>query len=91
MPPLIKSSYGYAVNGTCPFFSASDVLVAETTCDGKKKMYELMGKMKPLHLMHLPHTQEGEAPTRLLDARAPCAGGLPFPLFGRAGHTGAAA
>ena len=59
--PLIKSSYGYAVNGTCPFFSASDVLVAETTCDGKKKMYELMGRLKPLHLMHLPHTQVGGA------------------------------
>jgi len=59
--PLIKSSYGYAINGTCPFFAAADVLVAETTCDGKKKMYELMGRLKPLHLMHLPHTQEGEA------------------------------
>jgi benzoyl-CoA reductase/2-hydroxyglutaryl-CoA dehydratase subunit BcrC/BadD/HgdB len=59
--PLIKSSYGYALNGTCPFFSASDILIAETTCDGKKKMYELMGRMKPLHLMHLPHTQEGDA------------------------------
>ncbi len=58
--PLIKSSYGYAINGNCPFFSAADVLVAETTCDGKKKMYELMGRMKPLHLMHLPHTQKGE-------------------------------
>ena len=59
--PLIKSSYGYAINGTCPFFSASDVLIAETTCDGKKKMYELMGRLKPLHLMQLPHTQTGEA------------------------------
>lgn len=59
--PLIKSSYGYALNGTCPFFSASDILIAETTCDGKKKMYELMGELKPLHLMHLPHTQEGVA------------------------------
>jgi benzoyl-CoA reductase/2-hydroxyglutaryl-CoA dehydratase subunit BcrC/BadD/HgdB len=59
--PLIKSSYGYAVTDTCPFFSFSDILVAETTCDGKKKMYELMGTLKPLHLMHLPHTQEGDA------------------------------
>jgi len=59
--PLIKSSYGYAITDTCPFFSFSDVLVAETTCDGKKKMYELMGRLKPLHLMHLPHTQVGQA------------------------------
>jgi benzoyl-CoA reductase/2-hydroxyglutaryl-CoA dehydratase subunit BcrC/BadD/HgdB len=59
--PLIKSSYGYAVTDTCPFFSFSDILIAETTCDGKKKMYELMKELKPLHLMHLPHTQEGGA------------------------------
>ncbi len=59
--PLVKSSYGYAVTDTCPFFQFSDILIAETTCDGKKKMYELMGKLKPLHLMHLPHTQEPEA------------------------------
>ncbi|SDL37754.1 Benzoyl-CoA reductase/2-hydroxyglutaryl-CoA dehydratase subunit, BcrC/BadD/HgdB [Maridesulfovibrio ferrireducens] len=62
--PLIKSSYGYAITDTCPFFSFSDILIAETTCDGKKKMYELMSKLKPLHLMHLPHTQTGTAPLK---------------------------
>ena len=59
--PACASSYGYAITDTCPFFSFSDFLVAETTCDGKKKMYELMGTLKPLHLMHLPHTQVGQA------------------------------
>ncbi len=59
--PLIKSSYGYAVTDTCPFFGFSDIIIAETTCDGKKKMYEQMEKIKPLHLMHLPHTQQGNA------------------------------
>jgi benzoyl-CoA reductase/2-hydroxyglutaryl-CoA dehydratase subunit BcrC/BadD/HgdB len=53
--PLIKSSYGYAKTDTCPFFSASDFVIAETTCDGKKKMYEFLGRIKPLHLMHLPY------------------------------------
>ena len=53
--PLIKSSYGYAVTDTCPFFSASDFLIGETTCDGKKKMYEFLGRIKPVHLMHLPY------------------------------------
>ena len=57
---LIKSSYGYALTDTCPFFSFTDFLVAETTCDGKKKMYELLGTIKPLHLMHLPHTHAGQ-------------------------------
>ncbi len=54
--PLIKSSYGYAVTDTCPFFSSSDFLIGETTCDGKKKMYEFLGRIKPLHLMHLPYS-----------------------------------
>ncbi len=54
--PLIKSSYGYAVSDTCPYFAASDFLIGETTCDGKKKMYEFMGRLKPLHLMHLPYS-----------------------------------
>lgn len=53
--PLIKSSYGFAVQGTCPYFSASDIIVADTTCDGKKKMFEYMSEIKPLHLLYLPH------------------------------------
>ena len=40
--PLIKSSYGFILKDTCPFFSLSDAVIAETTCDGKKKMFELI-------------------------------------------------
>lgn len=58
--PLIKSSYGFAITDKCPYFFFSDVLLAETTCDGKKKMYELMSKIKPMHVMNLPQTSEGE-------------------------------
>lgn len=58
--PLIKSSYGFALNDKCPYFFFSDVLLAETTCDGKKKMYELMSEIKPMHVMNLPQTAEGE-------------------------------
>jgi len=59
--PLIKSSYGFAITDTCPYFHFADLLIAETTCDGKKKMYELMGEMKPLHLMQLPQVQDEAA------------------------------
>lgn len=52
--PLIKSSYGFAVSDTCPFFRFSDFIIGETTCDGKKKMFELLGQLKPMHIMHLP-------------------------------------
>jgi benzoyl-CoA reductase/2-hydroxyglutaryl-CoA dehydratase subunit BcrC/BadD/HgdB len=52
--PLIKSSYGFIVTDTCPFFALSDAVVAETTCDGKKKMFELISHYKPMFVMDLP-------------------------------------
>jgi benzoyl-CoA reductase/2-hydroxyglutaryl-CoA dehydratase subunit BcrC/BadD/HgdB len=36
--PLIKSSYGFIRTDTCPFYALSEAVIAETTCDGKKKM-----------------------------------------------------
>lgn len=60
--PLIKSSYGFILEGTCPFFSLSDAVIAETTCDGKKKMFELAAEVKPMHVMDLPQLpDEAEA------------------------------
>jgi len=56
--PLIKSSYGFVINGTCPFYGLADVVIAETTCDGKKKMFELMSHIKPLYVMDLPQVPE---------------------------------
>ncbi|HEX3011261.1 MAG TPA: double-cubane-cluster-containing anaerobic reductase, partial [Syntrophomonadaceae bacterium] len=53
--PLIKSSFGFAVSDTCPFFHFSDLVIGETTCDGKKKMFEILGNIKPVHVMQLPH------------------------------------
>lgn len=55
--PLIKSSYGFAKTDKCPFFYFSDLIVGETTCDGKKKMYEYLSEIKPLHVMELPNSQ----------------------------------
>lgn len=52
--PLIKSSYGFIEQDTCPFYWAAEAVVAETTCDGKKKMFELIASRKPLHVMDLP-------------------------------------
>lgn len=60
--PLIKSSYGYILEGTCPFFGLAEAVIAETTCDGKKKMFELAAEVKPLHVMDLPQLpDEAEA------------------------------
>ena len=59
--PLIKASYGFALTDTCPYFYFSDLVVGETTCDGKKKMFELLGEIKPTYVMQLPHTREKSA------------------------------
>lgn len=52
--PLIKASYGFALTDTCPYFYFSDFIVGETTCDGKKKMFELMNEIKETYVMQLP-------------------------------------
>jgi len=56
--PLIKSTYGYLVEGSNPFLEMADLVVAETTCDGKKKMYELMARSKPMHVLELPQKED---------------------------------
>lgn len=52
--PLIKSSYGFIISDTCPFFALSEAVIAETTCDGKKKMFELISQYRPMFVMDLP-------------------------------------
>ncbi len=51
---LIKSAMGFKLGKVCPYAEACDLVVGETTCDGKKKAYELLGEMTPLHVMELP-------------------------------------
>lgn len=52
--PLIKSTYGYHLERSNPFLESADLIVAETTCDGKKKMYELLARSRPMHVLELP-------------------------------------
>jgi benzoyl-CoA reductase/2-hydroxyglutaryl-CoA dehydratase subunit BcrC/BadD/HgdB len=59
--PLIKASYGFAVADKCPYMYFSDLVVGETTCDGKIKMYEYLGKIKDVHVMELPRSQFKES------------------------------
>jgi len=56
--PLIKSTFGYHVQGSNPFLNQADLVVAETTCDGKKKMFELMGASKPMYVLELPQKSD---------------------------------
>ena len=56
--PLIKSSYGFYLTDKCPYTYFADVIVGETTCDGKKKMYEMLGKGKNTYILHLPQGRD---------------------------------
>lgn len=58
--PLIKSSYGFGITDKCPYFYFSDLIVGETTCDGKKKMYEQLKEVHPTHVMQLPNSPLGD-------------------------------
>ena len=61
--PLIKSGYGFAVSDKCPYTYFSDLIVGETTCDGKKKMYELLNRIKPTYILHLPQGHDSDPVT----------------------------
>lgn len=52
--PLIKAMLGARFEKTCPFYRLADMYVGETTCDGKKKAYEILATDIPLHVMDLP-------------------------------------
>jgi benzoyl-CoA reductase/2-hydroxyglutaryl-CoA dehydratase subunit BcrC/BadD/HgdB len=56
--PLIKSTFGYHLKRSNPFLEMADLVVAETTCDGKKKMFELMGESRRMLVLALPHQSE---------------------------------
>ena len=68
--PLIRSSFGAIVTrnnpGTeaCPHVALVDLVVGETTCDGKKKMYELLADLVPTYVIDLP--QKPDTPEALL-------------------------
>jgi benzoyl-CoA reductase/2-hydroxyglutaryl-CoA dehydratase subunit BcrC/BadD/HgdB len=59
--PLIKSTYGYHVEKSNPFLEMMDLIVAETTCDGKKKMYELLAESLPVYVLELPQKEDDSA------------------------------
>jgi benzoyl-CoA reductase/2-hydroxyglutaryl-CoA dehydratase subunit BcrC/BadD/HgdB len=52
--PLIKSTFGYHALKSNPFLEMADLVVGETTCDGKKKMYELLSQSRPVYVLELP-------------------------------------
>ena len=61
---LIKSAFGFKLGKVCPFVEASDMIVGENTCDGKKKSHEILKDLVPnFYVMDLPQmkSEEGRA------------------------------
>lgn len=56
--PLIKSFMGFKLSKICPYFESCDVVVGETTCDGKKKAFEVLSDFTQVYLMEAPQRKE---------------------------------
>ncbi|RXJ88218.1 double-cubane-cluster-containing anaerobic reductase [Arcobacter sp. CECT 8985] len=53
--PLIKSAHGFKLQKTCAYTQSSDFIYGETTCEAKKKTWEILGKHHPVKVMNIPH------------------------------------
>ena len=58
---LIKSFVGLAFP-PCPYIESCDLVVGETTCDGKKKAYEIFEEYAPVYVMEIPQMKTGLRP-----------------------------
>ncbi|MCX6561331.1 MAG: double-cubane-cluster-containing anaerobic reductase [Candidatus Aminicenantes bacterium] len=54
MCPLVKSTLGLAMSGACPYGPLEDLAVGETTCDAKKKTWDVLGREGGFHVLELP-------------------------------------
>jgi benzoyl-CoA reductase/2-hydroxyglutaryl-CoA dehydratase subunit BcrC/BadD/HgdB len=53
---LIKGFMGFKLAGLCPYVELTDLIVGETTCDGKKKAYEIFNEITgKVYVMELPN------------------------------------
>lgn len=59
--PLIKSFMSFKLAKVCPYFESSDIIIGETTCDGKKKTYEVLGEYTNVYVMHTPQTKDSSS------------------------------
>ncbi|MDA3970090.1 MAG: double-cubane-cluster-containing anaerobic reductase [Desulfobulbaceae bacterium] len=52
--PMVKSAFGFKAARICPYFQAVDFVYGETTCDAKKKTWEILDKLVPTYVMEIP-------------------------------------
>ncbi|WP_277641855.1 double-cubane-cluster-containing anaerobic reductase [Wolinella succinogenes] len=56
--PLIKSAHGFKLLRVCGYTQSSDFIYGETTCEAKKKTWEILAKHHPVHVMHIPQKKD---------------------------------
>lgn len=58
---LIKAFLGFKLARLCPYVESTDIIVGETTCDGKKKAYEVFNDItKKVYVMEIPNMKQEE-------------------------------
>lgn len=58
---LIKAFMGFKLAGLCPYVESADLIVGETTCDGKKKAYEVFDEItKKVYVMEMPNKKSDD-------------------------------
>jgi len=56
--PMVKSAFGFKVGRICPYFQAVDFVYGETTCDAKKKTWEILDRLVPTYVMEIPQMKK---------------------------------
>ena len=49
---------GFKLSRLCPYIESCDLVVGETTCDGKKKAYEIFEEYAPVYVMEIPQMKQ---------------------------------
>ncbi|MBU1738565.1 MAG: 2-hydroxyacyl-CoA dehydratase family protein [Proteobacteria bacterium] len=56
--PMVKSAYGFKAGRICPYFQSVDFVYGETTCDAKKKTWEILDRLVPTYVMEIPQMKK---------------------------------
>ncbi|MGE4296053.1 MAG: double-cubane-cluster-containing anaerobic reductase [Campylobacterales bacterium] len=56
--PLIKSGHGFKMLRACGYTQSADFIYGETTCEAKKKTWEVLATHHPMHVMQIPQKKD---------------------------------
>jgi benzoyl-CoA reductase/2-hydroxyglutaryl-CoA dehydratase subunit BcrC/BadD/HgdB len=59
--PLIKSAHGFKMLKSCGYTQSATFIYGETTCEAKKKTWEILDKHHPVHIMHIPQKKDAKS------------------------------